>query len=124
MTITPEVLQLILTALVSILAPALVVRIKRGQSLPAPIRDDECAEAVEELNHIQEFLVDALTSDRIDTADLQMFAFEIGVDYDGLRGDDRRTKAVTLLRLARRRRRLVRLYGATIRHRPDLEARH
>lgn len=123
MAITPEVIQLILTAIISIVTPALVVRFKRGQHLPLPIRDDECAEAVEELNGIQQFLTETLVSDRVDTTDLQTFAFEIGIDYDGLRGEDRDGKAINLLRLAKKRRRLIRLYGAAIRHRPDLENR-
>lgn len=124
MTISSDVIQLLLTAVVAILAPALVMKLKRYQRLPLPIRDDECAEAVEELNGIQQYLTELLLSDRVDSTDLQTFAFEIGVDYDGLRGEDRRSKAIHLMRLAKRRRILIRLYGATIRLRPDLEKRH
>lgn len=124
MTISPDVIQLLLTAIVAILAPALVMKMKRDQRLPLPIRDDECAETVEELNGIQQYLTELLLSDKVDTTDLQTFAFEIGVDYDGLRGEDRRSKAIHLMRLAKRRRILIRLYGATVRLRPDLEKRH
>ena len=124
MTISSDVIQLLLTAVVAILAPALVMKLKRDQRLPLPIRDDECAEAVEELNGIQQYLTELLLSDRVDSTDLQTFPFEIAVDYDGLRGEDRRSKAIHLMRLAKRRRILIRLYGATIRLRPDLEKRH
>lgn len=124
MTISPDVIQLLLTAVVAVLAPVLVMKMKRDQRLPLPIRDDECAEAVEELNGIQQYLTELLLSDKVDTTDLQTFAFEIGVDYDGLRGEDRRSKAIHLMRLVKRRRILIRLYGATVRLRPDLEKRH
>jgi len=123
MTISPEVIQLILTAIVSVLTPAIVMKIKREQRLPVPIRDDECAEAVEELNGIQRFLTESLISDRVNSTDLQTFAFEIGIDFDRLGGDDRQAKAINLLKMAKRKRQLIRLYGATIRLRPDLETR-
>lgn len=123
MTISPEVIQLILTAIVSVLTPAIVMKIKREQRLPVPIRDDECAEAVEELNGIQRFLTESLISDRVNSTDIQTFAFEIGIDFDRLGGDDRQAKAINLLKMAKRKRQLIRLYGATIRLRPDLETR-
>lgn len=121
MTIAPEVLQLILITLVSIIVPSLVVQIRRRQIAPVPSSITDCRRIVAEYREVEKRLSLVLLGDRIALEDVVLLTYEsLGVGVDDLPGSGRREKCVALLLRARREGQLLLVWATLLHARPDL----
>lgn len=121
MTITPEVLQLILITLISIIVPTLVVQIRRRQVVPIPSQLHDCRRIVAEYREVEKRLSLVLLGDRIALEDVVVLTYDVlGVGVDDLPGSGRREKVVNLLLRARREGQLLLVWATLLHSRPDL----